>query len=502
MGKPAKAIMIQGTMSNVGKSLLTAGLCRIFRQDGYRVAPFKSQNMALNSFVTEDGLEIGRAQAMQCEAAGIPPSVWVNPVLLKPTSEKGSQVIVLGKSIGPMDAASYFSYKKQLIPTIRQAYDILAEEYDILVLEGAGSPAEINLKQGDIVNMGMAQMAKAPVLLVGDIDRGGVFASLAGTLSLLDESERPLVKGTIINRFRGDPALLRPGLHMLEDLTRIPVLGVVPYLPLHLDAEDSLSFHPRQSGQAALDLVVIRFPHLSNDTDFAPLERLETVRVRYVSSVLEWGHPDAILLPGTKSTLSDLRWMRETGLGPLIQAQAARGVPVFGICGGYQMLGKQVDDPYGEDGGGSLPGMGLLPTCTQFAREKTTRRTKAVCRAISGAFGPLSGVAAEGYEIHMGQTYLLPGANPFLQTQDGQPEGAFQDTVAGTYLHGIFDRAGFTEAFLSAVWQAKGMPPKAFCFGAQDTAANKEQQFDHLAQALRDSLDLPAVYRILEEGIV
>ena len=336
----AKAIMIQGTMSSAGKSLIAAGLCRIFQQDGYRCAPFKSQNMALNSFITEDGLEMGRAQVMQAEAAGIEPSVWMNPILLKPTNDMGSQVIVNGEVIGTMKARDYFAYKKQLIPDILRAYQKLEAEYDIIVIEGAGSPAEINLKQDDIVNMGMAKLAKAPVLLVGDIDRGGVFAQLLGTLLLLEEEEKQMVKGLIINKFRGDKTILDPGVVMLEEKGGIPVVGVAPYLQVQLDDEDSLTerFWMKEAA-GKIDIAVIRLPRISNFTDFNALEVAKEASVRYVEHVRELQKPDLIILPGSKNTMEDLRWLRESGMEAAILKSHAKGTVIFGICGGYQMLG-------------------------------------------------------------------------------------------------------------------------------------------------------------------
>ena len=311
----AKAIMVQGTMSNAGKSLLAAGLCRIFKQDGYRVAPFKSQNMALNSFITEEGLEMGRAQVMQAEAAGIKPSVLMNPILLKPTNDVGSQVIVNGEVLGTMSARDYFKYKKKLVPDIMKAYDKLASENDIIVIEGAGSPAEINLKTEDIVNMGMAKMAKAPVLLVGDIDRGGVFAQLIGTVELLEEDEREMVKGLIINKFRGDKTILDPGVQMLEERSHIPVVGVAPYLDIQVEDEDSLTERfDRKQEVDLIDIAVIRVPRISNFTDFNPLESIPGVSLRYVQHVSELKNPDMIILPGTKNTMEDLLWMRANGL--------------------------------------------------------------------------------------------------------------------------------------------------------------------------------------------
>ncbi|MGN0150733.1 MAG: cobyric acid synthase, partial [Clostridia bacterium] len=342
----AKAIMIQGTMSNAGKSIIAAALCRIFKQDGYKAAPFKSQNMALNSYITEEGLEMGRAQVVQAEAAGIKPSVLMNPILLKPTSDRGSQVIVNGEVRSDMSAADYYKYKKKLIPDIMKAYNALAAEYDIIVIEGAGSPAEINLKQNDIVNMGMAKMADAPVLLVGDIDRGGVFAQLYGTVELLEPSEKERIKGLIINKFRGDKEILKPGLSMLEELTKIPVAGVVPHMQLDIDDEDSLSERFNNKRIGAVDIAVIHFPRISNFTDFSVFERFNNVSVRYVKSVAELKNPDMIIFPGTKNTIEDLKWLRESGLEAAVLKAADSGKVIFGICGGYQMLGEEISDPH------------------------------------------------------------------------------------------------------------------------------------------------------------
>ena len=386
----AKAIMIQGTMSSAGKSLIAAGLCRIFQQDGYRCAPFKSQNMALNSFITEDGLEMGRAQVMQAEAAGIEPSVWMNPILLKPTNDMGSQVIVNGEVIGTMKARDYFAYKKQLIPDILRAYQKLEAEYDIIVIEGAGSPAEINLKQDDIVNMGMAKLAKAPVLLVGDIDRGGVFAQLLGTLLLLEEEEKQMVKGLIINKFRGDKTILDPGVVMLEEKGGIPVVGVAPYLQVQLDDEDSLTerFWMKEAA-GKIDIAVIRLPRISNFTDFNALEVAKEASVRYVEHVRELQKPDLIILPGSKNTMEDLRWLRESGMEAAILKAHAKGTVIFGICGGYQMLGETIKDPEQMEAGGTIQGMGLLPVDTVFSTEKTRTR-------VEGTFSMPGGPYVEG----------------------------------------------------------------------------------------------------------
>ena len=479
--------MIQGTTSNAGKSLIAAGLCRIFRQDGYRVAPFKSQNMALNSYITRDGLEMGRAQVMQAEAACVEPQVQMNPILLKPTSDQGSQVIVNGEVRGVMRAADYYRYKTQLIPDILAAYNQLAAQNDIIVLEGAGSPAEINLKENDIVNMGMAKMVQAPVLLVGDIDRGGVFAALAGTMLLLEEEEKKMVKGTIINKFRGDVKILEPGLGMLEDIIHIPTLGVVPYLHLDVDDEDSLTERfSRRNTAAAIDIAVIRLPRISNFTDFNPLEYMEQVSVRYVSSPGQLGDADLIILPGTKNTMDDLLWMRQNGLEAAVQKYAAKGKPVLGICGGFQMLGRSIRDPLGVEHGGQINGMGLLPLETEFAGEKTRTRTQGVLDRVDGPLAFLSGQPFDGYEIHMG----LTGTDRNLVNWKN---------VYGTYLHGIFDRPETAQALISALMREKGMDPEAV--KALDIAAYKQQQYEILADGLRRSLDMDEVYRIVERGL-
>ena len=500
----AKAIMIQGTMSNVGKSVVAAGLCRIFRQDGYRVAPFKSQNMALNSFITKEGLEMGRAQVMQAEAAGIEPSVTMNPILLKPTNDTGSQVIVNGEVLGNMSAREYFARKRALIPEIQKAYRQLDEEYEILVLEGAGSPAEINLKQDDIVNMGMAKLAKSPVLLVGDIDRGGVFAQLIGTVDLLEKEERALVKGLIINKFRGDKTILDPGIRMLEERAGIPVVGVTPYLPVSLEDEDSLSQRFESGGKVNLiDLAVIRLPRISNFTDFNIFESMEGVSLRYVSSPAQLGTPDLIFLPGTKNTMKDLLWMRENGLEAAVLKAHSQGTPVFGVCGGYQMLGKKITDVQGVEEGGTVRGMGLLDTETFFEAEKARTRVKGSFLKLSGVLSSLSGREFEGYEIHMGRTVLEPGAAPAGRMEDlvtgkEKTDGCKGSGVYGTYVHGIFDREEIATELVSALAREKGI--SSGVGRAVDFAAFKETQYDLLAQGLREHLDMERIYEILWKG--
>ncbi len=490
----AKCIMVQGTMSGVGKSLLVTALCRIFRQDGWKTAPFKSQNMALNSYITPDGLEIGRAQAAQAQAAGVAADVRMNPILLKPNSDTGSQLIVSGRVRGNYSARAYFQMKKDLIPDILAAYRSLEEEYDIIVIEGAGSPAEINLREHDIVNMGLAELVNAPVLLAGDIDRGGVFAQLYGTLALLSEPERRRVVGTIINRFRGDVSLLTPGLRELEQLTGVPVLGVVPMLSVEIDDEDSLS--PRlkhtQRGDKPIDIAVIRLPRLSNFTDFAPLERHAALGVRYVERPEQLGAPDLVILPGTKSTMADLRWLRESGLEPAVYRLAQGDTPVLGICGGYQMLGRRITDPYGAEQGGSMTGMGLLDCETVFDREKHRAQTAAVAEAA-----PFSGCHITGYELHMGQTSRLSSAcRPFCRTEDGREEGAAQGNVFGTYLHGLFDSGELVDALAAYLLSRKGLEQPSPSGERYD--AFRQRQFDLLAESVRRCLDMDTIYREME----
>ncbi len=494
-----KAIMVQGTMSNAGKSLLCAGLCRVFRQDGFRVAPFKSQNMALNSFITREGLEMGRAQVVQAEAAGIGPSVRMNPVLLKPVSNMGSQVIVNGRVRGNFSATEYYAMKHTLLPDIMAAYDSLAAEYDIIVIEGAGSPAEINLKQGDFVNMGMAKLAKAPVLLVGDIDRGGVFAQLFGTVALLEPDEQAMIKALVINKFRGDVSLLEPGLRQLEDLIRKPVAGVLPMLDVDIDDEDSLSDRlQRKQIASLLDIAVVRLPHLSNFTDFAALEATPGVGVRYVSSPRALGSPDLVILPGTKSTIADLKCLRQNGMEAAILKLAANGTPIVGICGGYQMLGERVIDPEGVEGGGEMAGLGLLPVTTVFAAEKHRTRAMGRIQFAEDVLSECVGASVEGYEIHMGETALAPDAHAFIQLDHGRADGCARSNVYGSYLHGFFDSSACREAILGALAAKKGVSLEAPTFVF---AAYRETQYDLLASSVREHLNMKLIYQILKESI-
>lgn len=514
----SKVIMIQGTMSNAGKSLLAAGLCRIFRQDGYRVAPFKSQNMALNSFATKEGLEMGRAQVVQAEAAGIEPMVCMNPILLKPTDDEGSQVIVNGRSIGNMKARDYFAFKTELIPVIRDAFRRLEEMADIIVIEGAGSPAEINLKENDIVNMGLAEMVDAPVLLVGDIDRGGVFAQLLGTVMLLEESEKSRIGGLIINKFRGDASLLDSGIVMLEEKGGIPVAGVVPYMDIKVEDEDSLSERlsarrpkPGRSGADGeyIDIAVIRLPKISNFSDMDVFEQFPDVSVRYVGRADELGEPDMVIIPGSKSTIADLRWLRKSGLDEEIKRCCGQDIPVFGICGGYQMLGQEVSDPEGVEGGGSIRGLGLLPVTTVLAGDKKTEQFRGRFGEAEGIFSGLSGLEIEGYEIHMGRTFLSESLkDESCSEPESESKAALSFTSAGTgicagnvygsYVHGIFDRGEIAAAVVRALAEKKGILLKAVI--ADDHRDFKEKEYDRLAATLREYLDMDLIYGMLREA--
>ncbi|MFC4596652.1 cobyric acid synthase [Cohnella hongkongensis] len=510
----SRVLMIQGTASDVGKSVLTAALCRIFAQDGWSVAPFKSQNMSLNSYVTADGKEIGRAQGMQADACGVAATTDMNPILLKPSSDRTSQVVVHGKPYRTMDAFSYRSeYLAEAGAIAREALERLRSKYEIVVMEGAGSPAEINLKDRDIVNMRMAAWADSPVLLVADIDRGGVFAALVGTLELLEPEERDRVRGFVINKFRGDVELLRPGLEWLERRTGKPVVGVVPYLAdLRLEAEDSLSFRPSAEGPAfaegdRLDIAVVRLPRWANFTDVDPLLAETDVAVRYVSRREELGTPDAVVLPGSKNTAEDLLFLRESGLDRLLVAHIARGGWLAGICGGYQMLGKRLNDPEGiESVHASLPGLAVFPMVTTFGADKRTERVKGVAHGWSGDSGTAR-YGIEGYEIHMGRsTFTGPVSHPFTLTSvDRRERGSYREGARsedgrawGTYVHGILHNDGFRRDWLNAIRASKGWRPIA---GELNYGRLREAEFDRLADHVRRHLDVRKLYEIMNEGL-
>lgn len=482
----AKVIMVQGTMSNAGKSLIVAGLCRIFAQDGYKVAPFKSQNMALNSYVTEDGLEMGRAQAMQAEAAGIECEVSMNPILLKPTSDMGSQVIVNGEVIGNMKAKEYFEYKKNLVPEILKAFSNLEKKADIIVIEGAGSPAEINLRGNDIVNMGLAEMLDAPVLLVGDIDCGGVFAQLAGTVGLLEKKERDRICGLVINKFRGDKTILDPGISMIEARLGIPVAGVVPYMDIKIDDEDSQSSVFLKKEFSAVNIGVIHLPRISNFTDFTVFEKMDEVSVHYIERAEDVFKMDMIIIPGSKNTIADLIWMRQRGIESAIKKVSEDKI-VFGICGGYQMLGKEITDPNGIESEKQCRGMELIDATTEITESKTRVRVNGKFENVSGMLCCLNGCTYSGYEIHMGKTEISG-------TVDYVPSGAGCGNVYGTYLHGIFDEGEIAWKIADAIARTKGIELEK---SNENFRAFKERQYDILADNLRKNLDMDAVYGML-----
>lgn len=504
----AQAIMIQGTASDVGKSVLTAGLCRIFMQDGLRAAPFKSQNMALNSGITPDGKEMGRAQIFQAEAAGIAPDVRMNPVLLKPTSDCKAQVVLMGKVATNMDAVTYHNYKPQLRGQIQAVYRSLAAEYDVMVLEGAGSPAEINLRDRDIVNMGMAELAECPVILVADIDRGGVFAAIYGTIALLLEHEKWRVKGVIINKFRGDKALLYSGIEQIEALTGVPVLGVMPWLKLDLEDEDSVVLDRGKYDAATpkdIDIAVIQLPYMSNFTDFNALAAQPDVRLCYISQPHELSGCDLVILPGSKNTLSDLHWLREKGLEKALLAHHQAGGTVMGICGGYQMLGQHIFDAV-ESGLDDMPGIGLLDVVTRFASLKTTTRVVGkTLPTLPGIFSGSSDQRLEGYEIHMGETQRGPRVAPFARLSEcntrpyDSEDGAVNadGSVLGTYLHGVFDNGAFTRSLLNGLRERKDLA--AWDGEPFDYRRHKLEQFDILAHAMREHIDIERIYRIMQE---
>lgn len=489
-----KFLMVQGTMSSAGKSLITAGLLRLFKQDGYRVAPFKSQNMALNSYVTDDGLEMGRAQVMQAEAAGIAPSVYMNPILLKPTSDVGSQVIVNGRVVGNMKAREYFEYKKSLIPEIETALSELCSQYDIIVIEGAGSPAEINLKQNDIVNMGMAEIADAKVILVGDIDRGGVFAQLYGTMELLEESERKRIAGFVVNKFRGDKSILDPGVLEIEKRCNTKVVGVVPYVNLSLDDEDSLTERFNEVREGLINIAVIQLPHISNFTDFYAFDEVAEVGVRYVTQISRLEGADFIIIPGTKNTIADMKWLKETGLATAIERYASKGVPVLGICGGYQMLGKSISDPQGIECRGDIDGLGLLDVCTVITEQKERRLTSGNFDAPTGVLGNLKDVAYKGYEIHMGKTEPVEDSSN-VSKFTGNGTGYCKDNIYGTYIHGIFDEGGVLQELVRTL--AKHKKVSIDVEKLENYREYKDREYDKLADILRQHMDIEYIYNAI-----
>jgi len=502
----AKTVMILGTHSNAGKSILVTALCRIFAREGYQVAPFKAQNMALNAGVTPEGHEIGRATIAQAEAAGVPPHVDMNPVLLKPEGHRRSQVVLNGRAYTHIEADNWLSMKQLLWPHITAALDRLRSRNDLVIMEGAGSPAEINLKEGDVVNMRVAQYAHSPVLLVGDIDRGGVFAALAGTMLLLEPDERALIKAFVINKFRGDVSLLGDGLQMLQERAyNTPTLGVIPYLPnIGVAAEDSVALddprlkqgHGTDLAQAGppVDIAVIRLPHTSNFDDFDPLTAEPGVQLRYVARVDELGSPAAVILPGSKMTLDDLAWLRESGLAGHITALADQQTAVVGICGGYQLLGESLFDPAGIEAepGTRAAGLGLLPVETIFVGDKHTVQVQATLQAGVGPLAGLRGTPIRGYEIHMGRSEPTdPTGGSFCRIgspAEGHPDGVMtaEGRIWGTYLHGIFDNDALRHAWLRSLgWQETGQ------------SFDREVAYNRLADHVQAHLDMEMLRRIV-----
>ncbi len=501
----AKTLMVQGTGSSVGKSLLVTALCRILRQDGYNVAPFKAQNMALNSAVTPGGAEIGRSQAVQAEAAGVLPTADMNPILLKPEADHRSQLIVMGRPAGHLESKNFNRRKDGLWETVTASLDRLRSEFEVVVIEGAGSPAEINLRQGDIVNMEVALYANAPVLLAADIDKGGVFASVYGTVMLVAPRERELIKGVIINKFRGDVSILKPGLVKLEDLTGVPVMGVVPYFSdIYIPEEDSASernYAGRARPGVLLDIAVIALPHISNFDDFDPLKQEAGVELRYIRKAEDIGTPDLIIIPGTKTTVADLAYTRDAGIAGRVVALARAGTAVIGICGGYQMLGQSILDPeHVESNEEHTEGLGLLPVVTRFAADK---QTHLVSGCVAADFGLLRGardLPFEGYEIHMGSTVSEAAERtPFrLSTRSGHPIDAGDGMIGGdgwtlgTYVHGLFGNTELRRSLLARLAGRKGVS-----LAFREDTFSQSREYDRLAELVRSSLDMRALYRII-----
>lgn len=497
-----QSLMILGTGSSVGKSVITAGLCRVLRNKGMKVAPFKSQNMALNSYITKNGKEMGRAQVVQAEAAKVEPDVRMNPILLKPSADKMAQVIINGKVYKNMTALEYDAFKPELKDKIKEIYYDLASENDVIILEGAGSPAEINLRENDIVNMGMAEISNSPAILVGDIDKGGVFASLYGTYELLTEEEKKRIKGVIINKFRGDVKLLEPGLRQLEDLINVPVLGVLPYFDIQIEDEDSVSDRFRKtSTNGEITVEVLYLPHVSNFTDFNIFETFEDVNLNYIMPGDQISNPDLLIIPGSKNTIEDLIYLRNSGLEEQILRAGRKDTTIFGICGGYQMLGNTLKDPYHtESNVEEVNGLGLLDIDTVFEKEKTTTQVEGFINETSKKI--------KGYEIHMGKTYLKDDVTPYLTITDKLGEkvmiedGAINKNkqVIGTYVHGIFDDQNYTRNFINNLRIKKGL--EAIDDNNIETyEAFKNKEYERLAKLLEENLDMKKILEIIEKGM-
>lgn len=493
-------VMVQGTMSNAGKSVIATALCRIFARRGVLVAPFKAQNMSLNSYATLDGGEIGRAQAVQAAAAMTLPTVQMNPVLLKPEANNRSQIVLLGKPLHAANAREYLALKARLWPPVAASLDQLRSEYELVVVEGAGSPAEINLRDREIVNMRVALYAQAPVLMVGDIERGGVFASLVGTMELLEPAERALVKGFIINKFRGDATLLDSGLDFLLRKTGVPTLGIMPYFTgIDIPEEDSVGLPAAGlPGGALLDIALVRLPHIANFDDFDPLGREPGVAMRYVETPAGLDHADLIILPGSKTTMADLEWLRHLGLDAALLAHQQRGTAIIGVCGGYQMLGRSIADPEGvESTTHGASGLGLLPVDTVFQPSKTTTQSEFRAVATHGLLAGMGTAALKGYEIHMGITAADPELAPFrVVRRSGQPasepEGAISQNgkVLGTYMHGLFLNNGLRRGILRqlAAWKGVELPPSS--------DFDQDREYERLADLVEAHLDMPLLRKL------
>jgi adenosylcobyric acid synthase len=480
-----RSLMIVGTASHVGKSILVTALCRILHKRGIRVAPFKSQNMALNSYVCRDGSEIGRAQVVQAEAAGIEPEADMNPILLKPTNDRQIQVVLHGRVYGTMSASEYYEQKSFFLNECLASFHRLASKFDAIILEGAGSAVEVNLKDRDVVNLPFAKAVGSPALLVADIDRGGVFASIVGTFALLDDAERDLMRGFIINRFRGDMTLFAGGPEFLERRTGRPCVGVLPYIEsLRIDQEDSVSLEDHHRTAGSFRISVIRLPRISNYTDFNPLECVPGVTVEYVREPDLVGAPDLVIVPGTKNTIADLRWLINRGFRRLLVDTLERGGWVLGICGGYQMLGRSVADPFGAEEGGMQSGLDFLPVETELHSNKVTVQSKG-CSFL--------GSPVNGYEIHTGRTAHLESIDPFITTENGQNDGAVYGRIAGTYFHGLFDNADFTSKFLTLVAQSRRLEWRPDSF-----RISKDDEYNRLAAVAREHLDMEAIYGLLK----
>jgi adenosylcobyric acid synthase len=508
----AKAIMVQGTGSDVGKSILVCALCRIFRQEGLKVAPFKAQNMSNNSYVTADGREMGRAQVAQAEAARILPTAEMNPILLKPSGNNGSQIITMGRPLRHMTAHEYYDNKDSMLEIAKEAYESLSDEYDVIVIEGAGSPAEINIKDNDIVNMKIAEIADAPVILVTDIERGGSFAWIVGTLELLNSDERDRVMGVIINKFRGDMGILESGITMLEERIQKPVLGVLPYFTnIDVDDEDSVSLDKKnkesgttrnKTAESQIDVVIIRLPRISNFTDFDILKREKDLCVRFVEDAKSIGNPDLIILPGTKNTIGDLESIKENGISDAVIDLAKSGTMIIGICGGYQMLGKVILDPENAESKTlETDGLGLIDVSTLFRMQKNTHQVKATLHDRGSDIFKSLNTKCEitGYEIHMGETVLLNGATPFLKIIERSDKEVSMDdgaassdgNVIGTYLHGIFDNDEFRLGFINRLRKSKGLAPM---LAEELSTVDKEKQYDKLADWFREHINMDLIF--------